>query len=212
LKRVEGELDFLELNSIFFQEKMEKKYCYNILMNKFASELVLKPVLVKDAIARGEGAMVGLVESLIINPDNGELAGLIVREGFGKKSHKTLSAKDILGISSEFYLASSYDKLGEIDEIVRLKEIMDRDIDIVGNKVYTVSGTYLGKVFDYTLDLSQLMISRIYVGTKLLGAFSKQHIIAYKQIISIEKDRITVDDAVIKIKKPSLVAENSLGA
>lgn len=174
-------------------------------MNKFASELVLKPVLVKQAIQSGEGALVGLVESLIINPDNGELAGLIVREGFGKKNLKTLAAKDILGISSEFYLVPNYETLGDLDEIVRLKEILDRDIKIIGNKVYTASGTYLGKVFDYTIDLSHFMISRIYVGSKLLGAFSKQHIVAYKQIISIEKDRITVDDASTKVKSPSFV-------
>lgn len=173
-------------------------------MNKFASELVLKPVLVKDAIQSGEGALVGLVDSLIINPDNGEVAGLVVREGFGKKKFKTLASKDIVGISSEFYLVSSYKALGEMDEIVRLKTILDKDIKVTGNKVYTVSGTYLGKVFDFTVDLSHFMISRIYIGGKGLGSFGKQYIIAHKQIVSIEKDRITVDDGVIKLKAPVL--------
>ena len=174
-------------------------------MNKFASELVLKPVLVKQALQSGEGALVGLVQSLIINPDNGELAGLIVREGFGKKNLKTLAAKDILGISSEFYLVPNYESLGDMDEIVRLKEILDRDINVTGNKVYTAGGTYLGKVFDYTIDLTHFMISRIYVRSFVLGALGKQHIIGYKQIISIEKDRITVDDNSIKVKSPSFV-------
>lgn len=174
-------------------------------MNKFASELVNKPVLVKQAIQSGEGALVGLVEELIINPDNGELAGLIVREGFGKKNLKTLGAKDILGISSEFYLVPNYETLGEMDEIVRLKEIMDRKIKITGNKVYTASGTYLGKVFDYTIDLRHFMISRIYTGSRVFGALRKQHIIGFKQIISIEKNRITVDDGFAKAKKPTLI-------
>jgi len=174
-------------------------------MNKFASELVLKPVLVKDAIQSGEGALVGLVQSLIINPESGELAGLIVREGFGKRSLKTLAAKDILGISSDFYLVPSYDTLGDLDEIVRLKQIMDKNIKVTGNKVYTVSGTYLGRVFDYTLDLRHFMISRIYVGSKYFGALSKQYIVGYKQIVSIEQDKITVDDTATKIKAPSFV-------
>jgi len=173
-------------------------------MNKFASELVKKPVLVKSAIQNGEGALVGLVEELIINPDNGELAGFTVREGFGKKQLKTIGSKDVLGISTDFYLIPSYDCLGEIDEIVRLKQIMDRKVGIVGNKVYTFSGTYLGRVFDYTVDLRSFIISRIYVGGKTLGAFGKQYIIGYAQIISIEKDRITVDDAFTKVKKPTL--------
>lgn len=186
---------------------------YNRVMNKFASELVLKPVLVKSAIQSGEGALVGLVQSLIINPDNGELAGLIVREGFGKQSLKTLAAKDILGISADFYLVPSYETLGDLDEIVRLKDILDKKVKITGNKVYTASGTYLGRVFDYTVDLRHFMISRIYVGSKLLGPIGRQHIIAYKQIISIEKDRITVDDTIIKVKTSSLVkADNSVTA
>jgi len=174
-------------------------------VNKFASELIKKPVLVKQAIQSGEGALVGLVEDLIVNPDNGELAGFIVREGFGKNSLKTLGSKDVLGISSDFYLIPNYETLGELDEIVRLKNIMDKGTKITGNKVYTFSGTYLGRVFDYTIDLRSFMISRIYVGGKALGGFGKQHIIGYKQIISIEKDRITVDDAFTKIKKPTLV-------
>ena len=179
-------------------------------MNKFASELIRKPVLVKQALQSGDGALVGLVESLIINPDSGELAGLIVREGFGKKNLKTLAAKDILGISSDFYLVPNYEALGDLDEIVRLKEILDRDFKVMGNQVYTASGTYLGKVFDYTIDLQHFMISRIYVRGNLFGPFSKQYIIAYKQIISIEKDRITVDDAFTKVKSPTLVkADNN---
>lgn len=165
----------------------------------------MKPVLVKDAIARGEGALVGLVESLIINPDTGELAGLIVREGFGKKSLKTVAAKDILGISSDFYLVPSYETLGDLDEIVRLKQILDRDVPITGNRVYTASGTYLGKVFDYTVDLTHFVLSRIYVRTSFLGVSGQQHIIGYKQIISIEKDKITVDDNFAKAKRPSIL-------
>jgi len=181
-----------------------KRSCYNIIMNKFASELILKPVLVRDAIANGEGAMVGLVENLIINPDDGKLAGITVREGFGKRNLKTLSAKDILGISSEFYLVPSYDSLGEVDEIVRLKEIMDQDIPIVGNKVYTESGMYLGKVFDFTLDLTTFLITRIYVRPGLFGGLAKQYIIYYKNIISIEKDKITVADLTVKNKESVL--------
>lgn len=175
-------------------------------MNKFASELVKKPVLVKQAIQSGEGALVGMVEELIINPENGELAGFIVREGFGKNSLKTLGAKDVLGISSDFYLIPNYETLGEMDEIVRLKNILDKNIKVTGNKVCTVSGTYLGRVFDFTIDLRHFMISRIYVAGRILGGFGKQHIIDYKQIISIEKDKITVDDAFVKVKKPTLVA------
>lgn len=182
-------------------------------MNKFASELVMKPVVVKDAIVHGESALVGVVENLIINPDDGTLAGLLVREGVGKQGLKTLSAKDIIGISSEFYLIPSYTSLGDLDEIVRLKEIIDREISIIGNKVYTASGTYLGKVFDYTLDLKHFILTRVYVRSVGLMGMGRQHIISYNQIISIEKEKIIVDDNFAKAKKSTLVqAENTATA
>jgi sporulation protein YlmC with PRC-barrel domain len=179
-------------------------------MNKLASELVRKPVLVKQAIQSGEGALVGIVEDLIINPDNGELAGFVVREGFGINKLKTLGAKDVLGISSDFYLIPNYETLGEMDEIVRLKVILDKGVKIIGNKVFTFSGRYLGRVTDYKVDLRLFMISQIHVKMMVFGYFGKQHIIAYKQIISIEKDKIVVDDAFAKVRKATLVkAENT---
>ncbi len=165
-------------------------------MIKFASELRLKPVLL-----RKEMALVGVVEDIIVNPDNGEFAGILVREGFGKKHLKTLPQKDLLSITSEYYLISEYGALGEVDEIVRLKEILDRDISIVGAKTYTVSGKYLGKCRDFTLNLTSMKIDKIYVDPPMLSAAMREHVIAFPQIVSIEKDKITVEDAFVKAPK-----------
>ena len=170
---------------------------YNIVMIKFASELKLKPVLL-----RKEMALVGVVENLIVDPETGKFAGLLVREGFGKKNLKTLPEKDLLSITSEFYLISGYQALGDIDEIVRLKEIIDKKVPIVGEKVYTVSGKYLGKCRDYTLDLDRFKIDKIYVSFWSLFSNFKEYAIAFSQIVSIEKERITVEDAVIEAAEP----------
>lgn len=166
-------------------------------MIKFASELRLKPVLL-----RKELALVGVVEDLIVNPDTGEFAGLLVREGFGKKNIKTLPQKDLLSITSEYYLISEYSALGEIDEIVRLREILDKEVRIVGTKTYTVSGRLLGKCRDYTLNLTSMKIDKIYVDPPMLSTTMSGYAIAYVQIVSIEKDKITVEDAFVKAAKP----------
>jgi len=166
-------------------------------MIKFASELRAKPVLLQK-----ERALVGIVEDLIVNPDTGEFAGLLVREGFGKKNLKTLPEKDLLSITSDFYLISGYEALGELDEIVRLKTIIDRGIKIVGTKTYTVSGDYLGRVRDYTLNLKNLHIDKIYVNPPMLSGVIRELAIAFSQIVSIEKDKITVEDATVKVSEP----------
>ncbi len=162
-------------------------------MIKFASELRLKPVLLKK-----EKALVGVMENMVIDPDTGKLVGILVREGFGKKNLKALPEKDLLGITSDFYLIASYESLGELDEIVRIKQVLEKEARISGNKVYTVSGQYLGKCRDYTLNMKALTIDKIYVNPPLLSGNFKELAIGFGQIISIEKDKITVEDTFIK--------------
>lgn len=162
-------------------------------MNKFASDIFTKPVVLE-----AEKAIVGLVKKIVIDPTNGKLVGLVVKEGFGKKHEKSLSAKDILGIANKFILIKSYSALGELDEIVRVKEILDLDIEIIGNKVYTVSGQYLGFVKDFTLDITEGVLNKIYVTNRFFGGLKSDKIISFGQIVSIEKDKIVVENATIK--------------
>jgi uncharacterized protein YrrD len=123
----------------------------------------------------------------------------LVREGFGKRNQKALPKKDIEVVGKDFILISSYEQLGDIDEIVRIKQVLDGGVKIITNKVETESGRYLGRVFDYTIDFNSYNISRLYVSNKLFGMSANQHIIANNQIIEITKEKIIVSDATIKI-------------
>ncbi len=167
-------------------------------MIKFASELRLKPVLLKR-----EMALVGIVENLVVNPDDGKLVGVLVREGFGKKDLKALPEKDIISIASDFYLISEYGALGEIDEIVRILQVVDRSVRITGAKVYTVSGKYLGKCRDYSMNLKSMKMEKIYVNPPLFSGVMREYVIGFLQIVSIEKSKITVEDTFIKSTIPA---------
>jgi uncharacterized protein YrrD len=153
-------------------------------------------------LLKKEKALVGVVEDMVINPDDGKLAGILVREGFGKKHLRALPEKDLLSITSEYYLISSYESLGDIDDIVRIKQIVDREIKIAGNKVFTVSGIYLGKCRDMSINLKTLRLDKIYVRPTLFSGILKEYVISFAQIVSIEKDKITVEDAFVKAPKP----------
>lgn len=175
--------------------------CYNIrTMQKLASELKTNKV-----ILRHEGALVGTIHDLVINPDDGKFLGFIIKEGFGKGKLKTLAEKDILGFNDQFILIASYDTLGEIDEIIRIKSVLDQKIPIIKNKVYTLSGLYLGKVTDFTVDFTSAKLSRLYVDSKSLKNITKDLLIDSKCIVTIKKDRITVDDSCVKEKNKATV-------
>lgn len=164
-------------------------------MNRFATSLITKPVVLEQ-----ERAVVGVIEDLVIDPANGNLLGFLVREGFGKKKKKALAIKDLVGIGTKFIIVKSYSVLGDIDEIVRIKKVIDQRIHILKNRVFTVSGSYLGRVADFSIDVELSQLTRLYVSPGILGALKSQHIIGYQQIISIEEDKITVEDATLKLK------------
>ena len=62
----------------------------------------------------------------------------------------------------------------------------------------TLSGTNLGKVYDFTLDLNNGYLAKLYVRPVSLLSLAKDHIIDFSQIISIEKNKIVVEDLSVK--------------
>jgi sporulation protein YlmC with PRC-barrel domain len=162
-------------------------------MNRLASELMTRGVIVRQ-----ESALVGRVQEVVINPENGQFLGFIIREGFGKGKLKALAEKDILGFNKQFILIPGYNTLGEIDEIVRIKNTLDQKIPIIKNKVYTISGIYLGKVVDFALDFGQARLARLYVESHSIKRFTNQLVVNSACIVSIKKDKITVDDTCVK--------------
>jgi sporulation protein YlmC with PRC-barrel domain len=166
-------------------------------MNRFASSFIGKPVV----LAR-EQALIGIVEDLVINPDNGLFVGILLKEGFGKKMTKVVASKDIMEANSKFIIIKGLSAVGEKDEIVRIKDILDKDISIIGNQVYTIRNQYLGKVYDYTIETLTSSLSKIYVKPTLFHSLSTDFIISSQQIIAIEKKRIIVEDGAINNKKP----------
>ncbi len=170
-------------------------------MNKFASEIISKKVILKR-----ERAIVGIVNEIVIDPANGNFVGIIIQESFGNNVLKALAEKDIIAFGIDFILISEYSALGEVNEIVRIKNIVDTKIKIVKNKVITEGGLYLGRVYDYTLDLDAKRLSRLYVKHPFFlgGELFENKIISCDQIISIEKDKVLVVDT--KVRKGARTA------
>lgn len=139
------------------------------------------------------GDLLGQVEDLIIDPETGKFLALIV------KGQKVIKAEKIRNFDEKQVLVSG--KAGETLLSDKIQEIIQNKIKIKGNKVMTESGTRLGRVIDFEIDLVSNKLSTIFVRTKILG---KPLMISWNQIISIGKEAIVVRDQVIKIAEPEL--------
>lgn len=72
--------------------------------------------------------------------------------------------------------------------------------EIIGNKVISRSGHFLGKVIDFEIDTSSQNIIKYYVSGGLFNLLKNPLIINAKQVVEIKADRIIVEDAVISEK------------
>lgn len=72
--------------------------------------------------------------------------------------------------------------------------------EIIGNKVVSQSGHFLGKVVDFEIHASGQNITKYYVSGGLFDLLKHTLIIDAKQVVEIKADRIIVEDAVISEK------------
>jgi|TARA_Y100000031_G_C8253029_1_gene401451 sporulation protein YlmC with PRC-barrel domain len=71
---------------------------------------------------------------------------------------------------------------------------------IIGNKVISQSGQFLGRVVDFEIDTFGQNIIKYYVAGGFLNLPKDSLLINVKQIVEIKKDSIIVEDAVIPEK------------
>ncbi len=68
---------------------------------------------------------------------------------------------------------------------------------IIGSKVFTLSGYYLGRVIDFKLDTLSQNIAQYYVLRGFFNLFKKPLIIKSSQVIEIRRGKIIVEDTFV---------------
>ncbi len=153
-------------------------------MDQYFSQTAGTPVITES------GHRIGRVYNIVINTDTGKVAGLLVSPG----GRKVLAPVDVLSWNKVIEVHDE-DVILEIDEIRQVQDCLKKDIPVLGNRVYTKSGTYLGKVIDYAVNDKLFVMTKIIVARTILGVITyKNRIIVHQDIIEIKKDAIIVKD------------------
>jgi len=157
-----------------------------------AKKLIGLPVAAQDVQAK-----IGAIRQIIVNPDNGNLLGFLVSAG-GPASwrifapQKVLSVNDIREWDSKAIITESIDNLVEASEIIRIKEILDKKIILLGMRAKTESGQGLGIVEDLLIDTDNQCVEKYYL-KDLLG---DARIFPSNKVIKIDKVITFSDDVV----------------
>ncbi len=100
---------------------------------------------------------------------------------------------DIRELSDVGMIIDSSDELVGVDDVIKLKELLDINFSLIDMKVVDTRGHKLGKVEDYTIDTDSFLIQQISVRSSLIGSLATTgHMIHRSQITEISDTVITV--------------------
>lgn len=165
------------------------RYTYNAML-QLSSSLIGKPIM-----SLRTGGQVATTTGAIINPNNLKIEGFYCQDSFDKKKVLVLLYQDIRDVLPQGLVVNDHDVLSDPGELVRLKETMDLNFQLVGKPVITVSKAKIGKVNDYAADSATMYIQKLYIAQSLLKNFSTGSLsVDRNQIIEITSHKIIIQD------------------
>lgn len=150
------------------------------------------------------GGPVGQALSPVINPNNLKIEGWYATAQ-GSREAMVLPVPEVRDIISKGIVVDDHTAMTPVEDLVRLRKVIDTAYEPIGKQVITEGKKKLGKVQDYAVDTESMFIKKLYVGQSLLKNFSAQQLVIDRsQIVEINDRIIKVREATARAGRPSL--------
>jgi uncharacterized protein YrrD len=128
------------------------------------------------------------VKDIIVDPDRGVLIAFVI----DSNHKKVISSLDVI-VWGDVIKINDLSAVADSQDILRVSEVQKKGSYIYGNKVESEKGEYIGKVFDFALNVSTGELTKIFSAKNILGLLKyDSRIIASKNIIEILPEKIVV--------------------
>lgn len=108
-----------------------------------------------------DGKKIGQVKDLVLNPEEGKLDFILVSNGNWYSGARVLPYKAIMGIGLHAVTTESDSLMTNISETASAHSLLQRNIEIKGNRVLTNRGNLIGIVIEYELDETTGKVTRL---------------------------------------------------
>lgn len=158
-------------------------------MLQLSATFINKPVM-----SLRTGAQVATVVSPLINPNNLKIEAFYCQDTRSRQ-RLVLLAQDIRDVISQGVVINDHDVLSEPEDLVRLRKVMEIDLQIMGMPVVTVNKHKVGKINDYAADTQTLYIQKLYVAQPLIKSLSGGQLsVDRNQIVEITNRKIVIQE------------------
>jgi sporulation protein YlmC with PRC-barrel domain len=151
-------------------------------------------LLNKTILSLRTGTPVATITSAIINTNNLKIEGFYCQDRFDKRE-LVLLFQDIREILPQGYVVNDHDVLATPEELIRLKQVLELNFELIGKPVVTLNKERVGKVSDFAADTETMYIQKLYVAQSILKSFTGGSLsIDRTQINEITPKRIIINE------------------
>lgn len=159
--------------------------------------------------ALDEGALIGRIRRVLLDPDQGKITGFLIKEKGLFTKPKVLSMIDVIDIERTVMVINSRESLVSRNEIVRIAKILEYKFNLIGLPARTREGQMLGRVTDVVVESQTGEIVRLYTHFLLQHrVFERSRIdeITWQEIFLITDNRKKIKAKVPVAKKAESAA------
>lgn len=166
---------------------------YTMGMLQLSGMIINRPVL-----SLRTGTEVAIALAPIIDPNNLKIEGFFCRGS--RRKVLVLVSQDIRDVLPQGIVVNDEDVLTDPGELVRLKNVIGINFELLGKPVETVSKQKLGKVEDYATEVESMFVKKLYVAQPIYKNLRGGNLgVDRTQIVEITDKKIVVNDVDSKV-------------
>ena len=156
----------------------------------YNSQLIGTPILSVQA-----SGPIAQITSPIVNPDNLKILAFKLDGPIINTTNYILDVKSVREYSHLGMVIDDNDELVGPEDVVKIKEVLDLNFNLIGLKVETKKGTKLGHITDFTLTSEDFTIQQIVVKRPIVKAIIDPELIIHRrEIVEITDYKVIVKD------------------
>lgn len=160
----------------------------------YAKELIGKKIFEQSGMR-----VMGVIEDIIIDPDKGIVLGFLLEKRFFLEKERIVSYRDIREMFVEGLMISGEEDIIDRDEVIKIKNALDRKIFFLDSNVLTQNGSKIGQLEDLIFEKETGHVLTLI--TKKSRS-SERRVISSDRIINVSRGKIIIRDLLEKSVRP----------
>lgn len=153
-----------------------------------------KDLISKNILSLRANMPIASVKSCLINPNNLKIEAFYCNDRFDKKP-LLLLVQDIRDVIDNGYIVNDHDVLTPPEDLIRLRELIELNFNLINKQVETVTKYKVGKVYDFATEIGSMFIQKLYVNQPIYKNLNGGGLVVDRtQIAEITPRRIIIED------------------